>query len=638
MIDAATGTPLPGANVLLQELRRGAATDVDGRFEITDVPAGSYTLVATFISYREYTAPVTVVSGQPSVVTISMEEDRLGLEEVVVTGQGAAIETRRLSTTVEVITPRQIEATPATRLDELLQANLPGAQVRFSSGQPGTASLIRSRGPISAFSSTTPVIYVDGVRVDNLNTSAALGIDTGGAQSSALPDIPIENIERIEFIKGGAATTLYGSDAANGVIQIFTKRGLPGQSSVAYETLLGSMVGTEDFLKYNQTADLLYRPGFVQQHRLSGNGGGGGLTYSFAGSLYGDDGFREGNRQQQYGLRTTVGARVTEALQYTGSFGFTGLGFSRDLNANNGLAVFGGLEGGFEGDLSTLSAEELSAIGDSIRSLIDLYSYEGDTRRFQTSQQLDLTPRSGLTFKGIIGLDYRANTEQEIQGPAFLTAAGQPPTSSTLIRSQRRFLGLTLEATGQHQADVGDFSFISTAGGTGLPRRGPPGRAHGHEHRRGDDLGQQRRGPDGGRFRTPRGQLRGLRPGEHRLQGPLLHRGRVPRRRQLGVRRGDRARGVSQDRGGLRGLVRAVLGAELGAPGHRPEPEAAGEPRLRGQIPDAVRERPSGGGVAVPRRDRVHLRAVRQPRPPAGARADVRGRGRPRAERRPRSR
>ena len=465
VLDAVEGTPIPGASVLIVELRAGAATDVDGRFELPSVPAGTYTLVSSFLGYRRYTAPVTVRDGQPSVVTISLEEDRLGLDEVVVTGQGAAVQTRRLSTTVEVISTRQIEAMPATRLDELLQAQLPGAQVRFSSGQPGTASLIRSRGPISAFSSTTPVIYVDGVRVDNLNTAAALGIDTGGAQSSAIPDIPIENIERVEFIKGGAATTLYGSDAANGVIQIFTKRGVAGQTSLSYEGQAGSIVGTEDFLKYGQTADLLYRAGFSQQHRLSGNGGVAGLTYSFAGSLYGDDGFREGNSQEQYGLRTTVGGRVSNALQYSGSFGFTALGFERDVNANNGLASFGNLEGGQEGDLSTLDAGQLAVIGDSIRNAVSLYDYTGDTRRFQTSQQLDLTPGLGFAIKGVIGLDYRTSAEEEVQGPAFLTAVGLPPTSSTLIRSQRRFLGLTLEATGQHQADIGDWSFVSTVGG-----------------------------------------------------------------------------------------------------------------------------------------------------------------------------
>ncbi len=463
--EAGTDTPLPGVNVFLQELRLGSATNVDGEYEIPAVAPGSYTLVATFVGYKRFSTPVTVASGAAVVQDIALQEDLLGLDEVVVTGQGAAVESRRLSTTVEVITPRQLAANPGNRLDELLQAQLPGAQIRFSSGQPGTASLIRSRGPVSASTSTTPVIYVDGVRVDNLNTASALGIDTGGAQSSAIPDIPLENIERIEFIKGGAATTLYGSDAANGVIQIFTKRGVGGRTALTFETELGWMQGTQDFLRFAQTGDVLYRAGLIQQYRLGGSGGSEALNYSFSGSLYGDEGFRPGNDQQQYSFRTTVGARVTPAVRYNGTFGFTTSDFTRDVNANNGLASFGNLEGGTEGDLSEMTDEEIAAIGDSIRNVVGLYRYEGDTRRFQTSQQLDFVPMEHLTFKGIVGLDYRVNTEQETQAPSFLSAVGLPPTTSQIIRSSRRFFGLTLEGTAQHQGEVGDFSFISTLGG-----------------------------------------------------------------------------------------------------------------------------------------------------------------------------
>src|SRR5690606_41805165 len=105
----------------------------------------------------------------------------------------------------------------------------------------------------------------DGVPVGNLTTAAARGLDTGGAQSSAIPDIPPENIERIEFTKGGAATTLYGSDAANGVLQIFTKRGLPGRTNLTYETSLGWMQGTKDVLFYKETADSLSEPSRLPQ-------------------------------------------------------------------------------------------------------------------------------------------------------------------------------------------------------------------------------------------------------------------------------------------------------------------------------------------------------------------------------------
>lgn len=463
--DATTNESIPGANVYLEQLPRlGTATAIDGTYEVGPVPTGDFTLVATFIGYKRYSTPVTVTEGVTD-VNIALEEDLVGLDEIVVTGQGGGIERKRLSTSIDVITPKQLEATPYSRLDALLQAQLPGAQVRFSSGQAGTASLIRSRGPISAFGSTTPVIYVDGVRVDNLNTAPALSIDTGGAQSSALPDIPIEDIERVEFIKGGAATTLYGSDAASGVIQIFTKQGLPGVTTFAFDTEVGWSEGTTDFLRFDETADILYRPGLTQQYRLTGSGGAQRITYSFSASMQDDNGFRRGYDQTQYGLRTTVGAEVTPITRYTGSFGFSSNRYTRDPNANNGLSPFGNLEGGTFGDLSEMDDGDLEEIETFNRTLVDLFDFEGNTKRFQTSQQLAITPLDALSITTRMGLDYRVNVEQEIESPAYLTFQGLPGTSSDIDRAERRFLGLTLEGTARHEARVGDFSFVSTAGG-----------------------------------------------------------------------------------------------------------------------------------------------------------------------------
>ncbi len=291
-------------------------------------------------------------------VDAPLRADAVGLDEVVVTGGGAGIEARRLTTTVESITPQQIAEIPAIRLEDILQANLANSQVRLSSGQPGTASLLRSRGVISANASTTPVIYVDGVRVDNLNTAAALDLATGGAQSSALADIPVENIERIEFLKGGAATTLYGSDAANGVIQIFTKRGIPGRSTLEFETQVGAVEGTRDFLRFQETADVLFRTGLYQSYRVGGSGGASGLTYSFSGRAVSDDGFRYGNENRRYDLRTSLSGQVTPITRYTGSFAYTNTAFTRDFNANFSNGSFGNLESGAFGYLPDLSADE----------------------------------------------------------------------------------------------------------------------------------------------------------------------------------------------------------------------------------------------------------------------------------------
>lgn len=463
--DAVSGQSLPGVNVLIVELQTGAAADFDGNYIIENIPAGNYTLVATFIGFKRFEKAVTVTAGTELTENILLQEDRIGLEEIVVTGQGSGIEKRRLSTTIDVITPKQLEATPTTRLDQILQAQLPGTQVRFTSGQPGTASMIRSRGPVSANFSTTPVIYVDGVRVDNLNTSSGLSLDTGGAQSSSLPDIPTENIERIEFIKGGAATTLYGSDAANGVIQIFTKKGLPGRSEFALQSEVGWISGTEDFLRFGRTADILFQDGLSQTHRLSGSGGNNLITYSFSGSMHDNDGFRLNNGNTRYSLRTTLGAKVSDVTRYTGSFSFASNRYNRDYNANTSFSSFGNLEGGTLGDLDMLTDTAFDSLRTDQRAWVNLVDIEGDTKRFQTSQSMEFTPLENLTARLTMGLDYRFNVEQDTESPAFNLQIGEDPTSSNITRVDRRFLGLTLEGTLRHQEQVGDFSFVSTVGG-----------------------------------------------------------------------------------------------------------------------------------------------------------------------------
>ena len=149
------------------------------------------------------------------------------LDEVVVTGQGGAVSKRRLSSNVTKLMAADLEKLPTGRIDQMLQNAVPNMQITLTNGQPGTTSMIKSRGLSSAFTNSTPVIYVDGVRVDNLNTGSSLfnvmnnaygNISGQTAASSAVGDIPMENIDHIEYVPGGAATTLYGSDAANGVI------------------------------------------------------------------------------------------------------------------------------------------------------------------------------------------------------------------------------------------------------------------------------------------------------------------------------------------------------------------------------------------------------------------------------------
>ena len=196
------------------------------------------------------------------------------LNEVVVTGQGVAVSKRRLSSNITKLSAGDLEYLPTMRIDQMLQNALPNVQITLTTGQPGTTSMVKSRGLSSAFTNSTPVIYVDGVRVDNLNTGASLfnvlnnaygAINGQTAASGAIGDIPMENIDHIEYVPGGAATTLYGSDAANGVIQIFTKKHGDGRFSASVTTQLGWDVANSQFYHFKRTKELLHQTGF-QHH------------------------------------------------------------------------------------------------------------------------------------------------------------------------------------------------------------------------------------------------------------------------------------------------------------------------------------------------------------------------------------
>ncbi|MGB3547012.1 MAG: TonB-dependent receptor, partial [Saprospiraceae bacterium] len=459
------GTPLIGASLLVEGTSSGTVTDFDGNFTINNVPATATALIVSYTGYA--TSEVDIPDDNK--IDIVLEDNAIGLTEIVVSGQGVGIERKRLTTTVDVITSEQLELAPITQLDQVLQSRLPGAQIRLSSGQPGTASIIRNRGPITANGSSTPVIIIDGVRVDNLNSNPTLGLNTGGASSSALADIPIESIERVEFIRGGAATTLYGADAANGVLQIFTKKGTSGSARLTGGAIVGAMVGEEKFLKFEETADVLFEPGLVQQYRVGVDGGSDVATYNFSGSFYDDDGFNDLNEQRRISARFGTHANIGKNISYDGSASFTSNYFTRDYNANTSFSRFSNLESGDFGDLTTISGAGLDSIRTDLFEQGSLTDITEAIRRFQTSQQITYKPFEGFTSRLIVGLDSRRSRQEEIATNALYISKGlvAPGTSNrgTIDRSTRDFIALTADLALGYEVSLGnDFSFNTQVG------------------------------------------------------------------------------------------------------------------------------------------------------------------------------
>ncbi|TLF47156.1 TonB-dependent receptor domain-containing protein [Maribacter aurantiacus] len=458
-----TGLPLPGVSVVEVGTTNGTQTDFDGNYSIT-IEEGNE-LRFSYIGQKT----VTRVVGAGNTIDVKMQEDAQALEEVVVTGQGSGIARRKLSTTVDALDSEDIDKLPANQIDQILQSTTPSAQVRLSSGQPGTSAIIRTRGPISAATSATPVIIVDGVRVDNLNSNPQLGIATGGANVSALADIPVESIERIEYIKGGAATTLYGADAANGIIQIITKKGKDGKSSAYFESNVGVIKATTDFLRYDRTAEAIFEPGWSQEYRVGLNGGSEKFSYNFGGSLYKDDSFNDINEQIRRTFTFGLTAKVTDKLKYQGSFSFVNFESNLDYNANTSFSRFSNLEGSARGATDEFTDEEWQGELARVRNIGRLVDITNTTNRITASNKFIYDIDDALQVNATIGIDNRNTVQEELLSNELQVALGSIAEGTTdqgaLTRVLRSAFTLTTDVNITHRANTENFSFVSILGG-----------------------------------------------------------------------------------------------------------------------------------------------------------------------------
>lgn len=218
-----TGEPIVSAQVVLVGTALGTLTDNQGNFVIPGVRAGRYEVKVQSLGYQLATRSLQVEPDKLNRVEFQLAISAVALDEVVVTGQATGKARREIGTSIVSINAEDLlETAPIMTTMQLLQSRTPGVSVLTGGGNPGQGSSILLRGVGSLSQGTEPIIYVDGVRIDN---SRFEGYGGGGAAWSGLDDIPPEDIARIEIIKGAAAATLYGTEASAGVIQIFTKQG-----------------------------------------------------------------------------------------------------------------------------------------------------------------------------------------------------------------------------------------------------------------------------------------------------------------------------------------------------------------------------------------------------------------------------
>ena len=226
VVDQATQAPVQDAQVVVVGTQRGAATDAQGRFTITGVPAGTYELRVRRVGYAPTAQRVTISSGGVATADFALPTSAARLEEVVVNAvTGQASRRVEVGTNTGFINVGSLNKGPITQMSDVLQGRVAGVTLANASGTQGASQKIRIRGANSLSLSNEPLLYVDGIRVSN----GKGGISLGGQDYSRLNDINPEEIENVEILKGPAASAIYGSAAAVGVILITTKRGRAGE-------------------------------------------------------------------------------------------------------------------------------------------------------------------------------------------------------------------------------------------------------------------------------------------------------------------------------------------------------------------------------------------------------------------------
>ncbi len=231
--DAGTDRPVAGAQVIVVGTTLGSLTAADGRYAIRGVPARQVTLRVLRLGYAEKAAALTVPAGGTVTHDFVLEETAVEIAAIVttVTGQQRRLEVG--NNIAQVKAASIVETQAITNAAELLTARTPGVAV-FDGTQTGAGVRVRIRGLSSLSLSNNPIYVLDGVRVEGGSGSSTL--DVGGTLPARINDLNPEEIESIEVVKGPSASTLYGTDASNGVVVITTKRGIAGRAQWTYFT------------------------------------------------------------------------------------------------------------------------------------------------------------------------------------------------------------------------------------------------------------------------------------------------------------------------------------------------------------------------------------------------------------------
>lgn len=336
VVDRRSSAPIAGVRVFIPDSDIDTSTGTNGRFVLPDISSGRHTLQVAMIGYRAETREVVVRRDETIQVNFDLSVEALALDAVVVTGTAGGAQVRAIGNVVSSVPAAEVlERRAATDFQTFLPAEVPGLTVRSAGGEMGAGGLVTIRGASSMTVGNEPLVFVDGIRVDN-RMNAVQAANFARARPSRLNDLPLSEIESIEVIKGPAAATLYGTEASNGVIQIITKKGVRGEPRLEVALRTGSNFLWRDEHKYPvvwgrdpETGEVIsanlvrlekergtpiFRTGYPRSAFASVSGGSQNLLYYFSADMAKDQGIVSYQWQDKFTARSNL-SYTTETFE-----------------------------------------------------------------------------------------------------------------------------------------------------------------------------------------------------------------------------------------------------------------------------------------------------------------------------------
>ncbi|QLG44067.1 SusC/RagA family TonB-linked outer membrane protein [Costertonia aggregata] len=432
--DQSSGIPVAGASIFIENTTTGTVTDFDGNYSFrANLEPGEYILVASYLGYSTKKIPISLGASNDVVNDISLQEDLLSLDEVVVTGNTIGVNKRTLGNAISSVKAEDLVNNGATAVDQAISGKITGALVQQNSGDPAGGISIRLRGPATITGNSDPLYIVDGILISNSSNQL---IDLGGNAQNRLADINPNDVERIEIIKGAAAAAIYGSRASNGVVQIFTKKGKSGEPKFSFSTNV-RVNELRKQIRYNDTPlawvdpadrdnletvpvtrfnlqDSFFGSGFGLENNLSVSGGNEKTTYYLSASHLDNEGIIVNSNFNRIGFKANITQKAFDWLDITGGFNYV-RSTSNDI-PNGGInSAYGAITGFLFSDNSVNPFPDESGVYPVTSLLVprtnpleavNRFDFGQKVNRFITSVGLNAKITDKLSANYTLGIDY----------------------------------------------------------------------------------------------------------------------------------------------------------------------------------------------------------------------------------------